>query len=92
MTVVRVHLYISGRVQGVFYRRNAMQEAKRLGLTGWVRNLPDRRVEAVAEGDEEHVEDFIRWCRKGPPLAIVRDVEIRQEPATNWFKTFEIRY
>lgn len=92
MTVVRVHLYISGRVQGVYYRRNAMQEAKRLGLTGWVRNLPDRRVEAVAEGDGEHVEDFIRWCRKGPPLAIVRDVEVHREPATNWFETFEIRY
>jgi acylphosphatase len=71
MTIIRVHLYISGRVQGVFYRRNAMQEAKRLGLTGWVRNLPDRRVEAVAEGDEKLVEEFISWCRKGPPLAIV---------------------
>lgn len=92
MTVVRVHLFISGRVQGVFYRSNAMQEAMRLGLTGWVRNLPDRRVEAVAEGDEERVEDFIRWCRRGPPLAIVRDVEVRREPATNWFETFEIRY
>ena len=92
MTVVRVHLYISGRVQGVYYRGNAMQEAKRLGLTGWVRNLPDRRVEAVAEGEEEGVEEFIRWCRKGPPLAMVRGVEIRREPPTEWFETFEIRY
>ena len=92
MAAVRVHLYISGRVQGVFYRRNAMQEAKGLGLTGWVRNLPDRRVEAVAEGAEGDVEDFIRWCQKGPPLAIVRGVEIHREPATGWFKTFEVRY
>ena len=92
MTVVRVHLYISGRVQGVYYRSNAMQEAKRLGLTGWVRNLPDRRVEAVAEGEEEWVEEFVRWCRKGPPLAIVRGVEIHREPPTEWFETFEIRY
>ena len=92
MTAVRVHLYISGRVQGVYYRRNAMLEARRLGLTGWVRNLPDRRVEAVAEGEEEGVEEFVRWCRKGPPLAIVRGVEIHREPATGFFKTFEIRY
>jgi len=92
MAAVRVHLYISGRVQGVFYRRNAMQEAKGLGLTGWVRNLPDRRVEAVAEGDEKRVEEFISWCRKGPPLAIVREVKIHREPATGWFKIFEIRY
>jgi acylphosphatase len=92
MTVVRVHLYISGRVQGVYYRRNAMQEALRLGLTGWVRNLPDRRVEAVAEGEEERVEEFVRWCRKGPPLAIVREVKIHREPATGWFDAFEIRH
>ena len=92
MTAVRVHLYISGRVQGVYYRRNAMLEARRLGLTGWVRNLPDRRVEAVAEGEEDGVEEFVRWCRKGPPLAIVRGVEIHREPATGFFKTFEIRY
>ncbi len=92
MAAVRVHLYISGRVQGVFYRRKAMQEAKGLGLTGWVRNLPDRRVEAVAEGDEKRVEEFISWCRKGPPLAIVMEVKIHREPATGWFEIFEIRY
>lgn len=92
MTAVRVHLYISGRVQGVYYRRNAMLEARRLGLTGWVKNLPDRRVEAVAEGEEEGVEEFVRWCWKGPPLAIVREVEIHREPTTGWFEKFEIRY
>lgn len=92
MTIVRVHLYISGRVQGVYYRKNAKQEAIKLDLKGWVKNLPDRRVEAVAEGKEEQIEDFVRWCWKGPPLAIVRSVEIHREPVTGFFETFEVRY
>ncbi|MGD2201659.1 MAG: acylphosphatase [Candidatus Bathyarchaeota archaeon] len=89
---VRVHLLISGRVQGVYYRKNARQEALRLGLTGWVKNLPDRRVEAVIEGEEDRVEEFIQWCRKGPPLAIVRDLKIEHQPATGSIDGFTIRY
>lgn len=92
MTGVRVHLLISGRVQGVYYRKNAKQEAKKLGLTGWVKNLPDRRVEVVAEGEEEKVEKFIDWCKKGPSLAIVRNVTIERQPPTGGFQDFNIRY
>ncbi len=90
MSVIRVRLLISGRVQGVYYRRQSKDEALRLGLKGWVRNLPDRRVEAVAEGEEEKVEAFIGWCREGPPLAIVRGVEVSRERPTEEFETFRV--
>lgn len=91
MPVIRAHIYISGRVQGVNYRRDTRLQAIRLGLTGWVRNLPDSRVEVVAEGEQERVEELIRWCRRGPPIAIVRRVEVRRELPTGEFETFDIR-
>ena len=91
MSFIRAHLFISGRVQGVNYRRDTRLKALRLGLTGWVRNLPDRRVEVVTEGEEGSVEELIRWCRKGPPLAIVRGMEVWRETPTGEFVTFNIR-
>lgn len=75
----RAHLLIGGRVQGVFYRASCADEAQRLGLGGWVRNLPDGRVEAVAEGPREDVERFIEWCRHGPPMSRVAGVEMTWE-------------
>ena len=89
---VRAHIFVSGRVQGVYYRKNARHSALSLGLTGWVRNLSDRRVEAVAEGERDRVEDFLKWCREGPSMAIVRDMEVRWESATGEFETFRIIY
>ena len=77
----RVHLIIRGRVQGVFFRAHTIREAKRLGLTGFVRNRPDGTVEAVAEGPREGLEQFVAWCRRGPELAHVEDVEIAWEAA-----------
>lgn len=88
---VRAHIYVSGRVQGVYYRKNAKSSALSFGLTGWVRNLPDRRVEAVAEGERARVEDFLGWCREGPSMAIVRGLEVAWEAATGEFKTFRIK-
>ena len=88
----RVHLYISGLVQGVFYRANTRDEARRLGLTGWVRNLPDGRVEAIVEGEEGRIKELIDWCHQGPPGAQVRDVEVRWEDYKGEFADFEIRY
>ena len=87
---VRAHIYISGRVQGVFYRKNTKRSALSFGLTGWVRNLPDRRVEAIAEGERDRVEEFLGWCREGPSMAIVRDIKVSWEVATGEFETFRI--
>lgn len=92
MTIIRVRLFASGRVQGVNYRKFARREAVRLGLTGWVRNLTDRRVEVVAEGEEEAVEELIRWCRRGPGMAIVRGLEVLREAPTGQFDSFTVRH
>ena len=67
----RVHLLVSGRVQGVAFRASAVDEARSLGLRGWVRNLPDGRVEAEAEGERARLLDLARWCERGPPAARV---------------------
>ncbi len=92
MAKKRVHVYISGRVQGVWFRAYTKEEAERLGLKGWVRNLPDGRVEAVFEGDEEAVEAMVRWCQVGSPHSKVTGVEVQEEPYTGEFSDFRIRY
>ncbi|MCS7279781.1 MAG: acylphosphatase [Thermodesulfobacteriaceae bacterium] len=88
----RVHVFVSGRVQGVFFRAYTQKEAYKLGLKGWVRNLPDGRVEAIFEGEDLAVEKMIRWCHQGSPGAIVTKVEVIEEPYKGEFSTFEIRY
>jgi acylphosphatase len=87
----QVRLRITGQVQGVFYRSSAETEARRLGLTGWVRNLADGSVEAVAEGPRADVESFVDWCRHGPPAAQVKAVETRWLPAGGEAAAFEVR-
>lgn len=91
MKKIRVHVYISGRVQGVGYRYSTFSQAQSLGLTGWVRNTPDRRVEAVFEGDENIVEEMISWCKKGPSMAFVSDIEILRLPFSGEFNNFTIK-
>jgi len=88
----RAHLHISGRVQGVFFRAETRDMTTGLSLTGWVKNLPDGRVEAVFEGDKEKVEEAIEWCRKGPSFAQVSDVKVEREEPTGEFSGFEVRY
>ena len=90
--MARVRILISGRVQGVFYRASAAEEAGRLGLVGWVRNLAGGRVEAVAEGERETLRLFIDWCRKGPPMARVSGVEEDWSEATGEYGDFSLRY
>jgi len=89
---VRAHVLISGRVQGVFFRYETKRLAVRLGVEGWVRNLPDGRVEAVFEGEKEDVERMIEFCHRGPPGAIVRKVEVSWEEPTGRFQGFRILY
>jgi acylphosphatase len=91
-TTVRARLRVSGRVQGVFFRQTTAQEATRLGLMGWVKNLPDGDVEAVVEGESETVDRLIAWCHHGPPSARVDDVSISWETATGEFTRFSITY
>ncbi len=86
----RVHIVISGVVQGVFFRHHTRKNALRLGLTGWVKNLPDGRVEAVFEGEASQVTQMIEWCRTGPPAARISDIALIHEEATGRFSDFEI--
>lgn len=79
MSDVRVHVFVEGRVQGVWFRDSAWQQATRLGITGWVRNLQDGRVEAVYEGSRETVEEMLAWTNRGPERADVTGVEIHDE-------------
>ncbi len=88
----RAHIWVSGRVQGVYYRATTCDVARRLRLTGWVRNLPDGRVEIVAEGPEDSLKALIDWCWEGPPLAKVEDVEVVWESPTGEFDDFRVRY
>jgi len=87
----RIHLLISGLVQGVFYRASTQAQAQALGLVGWVRNLPDGRVEVMAEGKVAALYTLTEWCGSGPPSARVDAVEARDLDAGGEFTAFEIR-
>jgi acylphosphatase len=76
----RMHVYVSGRVQGVFFRAEAERVARERGLAGWVRNLSNGRVEAVFEGNDADVDAAVAWCRQGPKWAEVNDLESAEEP------------
>lgn len=77
--LVRTHCYVSGRVQGVWFRDSTWRQAERLGVSGWVRNLPDGRVETVYEGPRAAVEELLEWTHRGPERANVTAVEIHDE-------------
>ena len=86
-----VHVIISGRVQGVWFRTSTKEKAKELGLTGWVRNTLNGDVEAVFEGEEEIIKKMINWCNSGPPMARVKNVVVKKQQ-TIGFNEFIIRY
>jgi acylphosphatase len=88
---VRLHLVVSGRVQGVAFRACTVDEARRLRLAGWVRNLPDGRVEAEAEGERPALEALLAFCRRGPPAAQVDDVEVEWRGYRGDLGPFETR-
>lgn len=87
---IRTHVFISGVVQGVGYRFSTQDMALLLKINGWVRNLRDGRVEAVFEGAPDRVEEMIRWCRQGPPAAIVKDIAVEYETPEG-LRGFEMR-
>lgn len=76
-----MHVIVSGRVQGVFYRATCIERARALRLGGWVRNLVDGRVEAAFEGPSQDVDAIVAWCREGPPRARVTEMTVEEEPA-----------
>jgi acylphosphatase len=79
--VVRYRVLVSGRVQGVFFRDTCRKMAEQYGVSGWVRNRPDGRVEAVFEGPEDAVRRLLEWAHDGPRSAVVEDVSAQAEPA-----------
>lgn len=89
---VRAHVFVKGKVQGVYFRQNMRIVSKRHGVNGWVRNLKDGRVEAILEGDEGSVNDVIEWCHAGPPEAKVEDVKVEYESFTGEYDNFSVRY
>ena len=87
----RAHIIVYGRVHGVFFRWNTQRVANKLGITGWVRNIPGA-VEIVAEGEEKAIKELISFCKKGPALARVDNIDISYGNPTGEFTGFEIRY
>ena len=87
----RAHVYISGRVQGVFFRSETMYEARKRKVTGWVQNTPDGKVEAVFEGEEREVNKMVEFCKRGPPAAKVTSIQILNEPYSGEYTDFEAR-
>ena len=88
----RAHVFVSGEVQGVFFRSRIRREADTRDVKGWVRNLPDGRVEAVLEGEETAVKALIEFCKHGPLGATVTSADVKWESYRNEFADFEIKY
>ena len=86
-----LHLFIYGRVQGVFFRKSTQTKAVSLNVAGWVRNRKDGRVEVYAQGSEDALVSLLQWCGKGPKLAKVNQVDTKWIPSSNEVSDFEIR-
>ena len=87
----RYSMRISGRVQGVFYRDFAKRGAEKLNLTGYVKNLAGGDVELIAEGAETDLKDYVKICRKGPLMAFVKNIEVKETEATGEFESFDVK-
>ena len=92
MTSKRVHLLVEGRVQGVYFRQGMMETAEKNNVLGWVRNLPDNKVEAILEGNDSNVDAVVEWARFGPAGAVVQELKATEEKYVREFSDFEIRY
>ncbi|KKQ77040.1 MAG: acylphosphatase, acylphosphatase [Parcubacteria group bacterium GW2011_GWC1_38_6] len=89
MEKTRADIFVAGRVQGVAFRHSARIKAKKLGITGWIKNLNDGRVEAILEGEKSAVEKMIQWMKRGPILANVDEVEVIFEDYKGEFQRFD---
>jgi acylphosphatase len=92
MAKQRVHLFVKGKVQGVFFRQAMKVAAKKNHVSGWVKNLRDGRVEAILEGEDVNVSNVVEWCHAGPANARVEDIDIRNEKFKGEFTKFEVLY
>ncbi|HEY5736469.1 MAG TPA: acylphosphatase [Nitrosopumilus sp.] len=92
MSNYRVRLFVTGKVQGVFFRQSLKVMAKKNNVFGWVKNLKDGRVEAILEGNEENVSRLVEWAHAGPANARVEDVDIHNEKFTGEFSKFDVLY
>ena len=88
----KVQVIISGRVQGVWFRANTKNKAEQLGITGWVRNTDDGKVEALFEGKDDNVKEMLEWCKHGPPMAKVTDVKVERNFDQDEYNSFSIKY
>lgn len=88
----RIHILVYGAVQGVFFRANAQNQAKKLGIFGWIRNLEDGSVEVLAEGEKEELEKLLEWCSHGPSDASVSKIDHEWLENKNEFSDFKIKY
>ena len=91
MAKTRAHVFVRGVVQGVFFRQTTLELARSTSVDGWIRNLPDGRVEAIFEGEEEAVAEIVEFCRHGPPRAVVTGVDVSWESYHGEFCSFKAR-
>lgn len=92
MNSKRVHLLVEGRVQGVYFRQGMMETAEKNNVLGWVRNLPDNKVESILEGNDSNVDAVVEWAHFGPAGAVVQELKVTEEKYVGEFSDFEIRY
>ena len=92
MSMKQIHIFVTGRVQGVFFRQSTRVMAIKNNVNGWVRNLDDGRVEIVAQGKEQDIDNLTNWCKTGPANSRVDEFELKEELIAEEFENFEVRY
>ena len=92
MVQKQIHIFVTGRVQGVFFRQSTKVMAIKNNAKGWIRNLDDGRVEIVAQGETQDIDNLAHWCKTGPANSRVDEFELSEENVSDEFETFEVRY
>ena len=92
MVQKQIHIFVTGRVQGVFFRQSTKVMAIKNNVKGWVQNLDDDRVEIVAQGETQDIDNLAHWCKTGPANSRVDEFELSEENISDEFENFEVRY